>query len=94
MKELSERLQNHPNIGEVRGMGMEIGVVIVSDKDARKSDIILADRIVHQALKNGLLLSLGDEGSIQLMPPLTTPQEDLGKGLSLFIKSLEEAVRT
>ncbi len=90
MKILSKRLHDHPKFGEVRGMGLEIGVVFVNNKHEMKPDTGFADEVVRRAFKNNLLIKLGDEGSIQLMPPLIISQEILEEGLKLFIQSIEE----
>lgn len=88
-KTLNDRLKDHPKFAEVRGMGMEMGVVFVNNKDEMKPDINFADDTVRVALKNNLLVKLGDEGSIQLMPPLTISREDLEQGTNLFVQSVE-----
>lgn len=89
---LPERLANVPNIGDIRGMGLEIGVVFVNNKNELKPDIAFADTVVRNALQNNLLIKLGDEGSIQLMPPLTMSKEILEDGVNLFVKSIEQTV--
>lgn len=90
MKILTERLKDHPKVGDVRGMGMEVGVVFVNDKDELKPDISFADKVVRRALTKNLLVKLGDEGSIQLMPPLTISQQELEEGVDVFLQSIEE----
>ena len=90
MKILSERLKDHPNVGEIRGIGLEIAVVFVNNKTAMEPDIFFADKVVRTSLANNLFLNLGHAGSIQLMPPLTILQEDLEEGVNVFVKSVEQ----
>lgn len=89
-KELTKQLKDHPKVGDIRGMGMEIGLVFVNNKEEMKPDNNLAEKVCKQALKNNLFLNLGDEGSIQLMPPLTTSQEIIGEGVDIIINSIEQ----
>lgn len=88
--ELSKQLKNHPKVGDIRGVGMEIGLVFVNNKNEMKPDTDFADKICRQALVNNLFLNLGDEGSIQLMPPLTTTKEELAEGINIIIKSIDQ----
>lgn len=90
MKILSERLKDHPKVGEIRGMGLEVGVVFVNNKNEMEPDINFADKVVRKARANNLFLNLGHAGSIQLMPPLITPQNTLEEGLNLFIESIQQ----
>lgn len=92
MKTLSERLKDHPKVGEVRGMGLEIAVVFVNNKNEMEPDTIFADKVVRKSLANNLFLNLGHAGCIQLMPPLIMPQNILEEGVNLFIQSVEEAI--
>lgn len=92
MKTLSERLKTHPKVAEVRGMGLEIGIVFVNNKDEMKPDTDFARKVVRNAFAKNLFLNLGHAGCIQLMPPLIMPQNILEEGLNLFIQSIEEVL--
>ena len=54
---LNTWLDRYPFMGDVRGMGLMLGVEIVSDKDARTRDPNLRDRIVKGCFRNGFCLS-------------------------------------
>jgi 4-aminobutyrate aminotransferase-like enzyme len=89
-KELLKQLKNHPKVGEVRGMGMELGLVFVNNKSEMKPDMEFANKVCAKALENNLVLNAGDEGSIQLMPALTTPLETLTEGINKIVKSIDQ----
>jgi adenosylmethionine-8-amino-7-oxononanoate aminotransferase len=92
------RLQSHPNVGEVRGLGLLIGVEFVKDKSTRqpfaKAEGI-AERIRQAALEEGVLTYPtqgcvdGERGDhILLAPPFViTPEES-----EIISRSLESAV--
>ncbi|RJP44127.1 aspartate aminotransferase family protein [Candidatus Parcubacteria bacterium] len=64
----------------VRGKGMEMGVQF---KDART-----AEQVQKAAFADGLHIVLGSGDNIQLMPPLTIPQELLDEGLEILVSHL------
>jgi len=63
-------------VSTVRGMGMEIGV--------RYKDAKTAQLIQKEAMAEGLHVVVGSAENMQLMPPLTIPQELLDKGLDIL----------
>lgn len=91
MTVLSKELQDHPKVGDVRGIGMEIGVEFVSDKKSKKPNEKLAKRVIDKCFEKGLHLVLGDGGNIQIMPPLTIERKDLDKGIAIFIDSTKSS---
>ena len=61
----------HPRIGQVRGMGLMIGVEFVKDRRDRESrHEQLRDRIVDIAFEHGLLLLGCGKSTIRIAPPL------------------------
>lgn len=68
------------NVLGVRGKGMEIGI--------RCKDAETAERIQKAAFADGLHLVVGSKHNIQLMPPITIPQELLDEGLDILISKL------
>jgi 4-aminobutyrate aminotransferase / (S)-3-amino-2-methylpropionate transaminase / 5-aminovalerate transaminase len=76
---------DHPQIGEVRGRGMMIGVELVRDRGSREPAPELAGRVVVEALRRGVLvLGGGIHGNVlSLSPPfvLTDPQADHALGV-------------
>lgn len=77
---LEELTRDHPRVGEVRGLGMMIGVEMVRDRATREPAPELVGRIVVEALRRGVLvLGGGIYGSVlSLSPPfvLTDQQAD------------------
>jgi 4-aminobutyrate aminotransferase len=86
---LDELAAAHSEIGEVRGLGPMLALEL----EARSAEE--AKRVTASAREQGLLLlSCGLDGNvIRLLPPLTSTDEELERGLSILESSLEH-VRT
>jgi 4-aminobutyrate aminotransferase len=84
LKERLEELQGrHPLIGDVRGLGLMVGLELVAD--ARKTPArAQRDRLLEEAFRRGLLLLGAGESSVRLAPPLVITREQLDEGLSIL----------
>jgi 4-aminobutyrate aminotransferase len=69
-------LLRHPTVGEVRGLGLMIGVEIVEDKKARAPAPKLREAILEEAFRRGLLLLGCGKSTIRLAPPLIITEQD------------------
>lgn len=95
---LVHALGDHPNVADVRGKGMLLGVEFVAERSALEpfaSDQRVATSLVHAAKQRGLLLypaagfvdgSVGD--AVLVAPPLTVTEEEC----SLIVDRLTHAV--
>jgi 4-aminobutyrate aminotransferase-like enzyme len=91
-KVLKKELLHLECVGDVRGLGMEIGVTFVRGKDKKVSDEELPKKIMKKCFERGLYVLYGDDGNIQLMPPLIIKRSDLEKGLDIFVKSVKDSI--
>jgi 4-aminobutyrate aminotransferase/(S)-3-amino-2-methylpropionate transaminase len=85
--------QTQPRIGDVRGLGAMMAIEIVSPDDAAP-DAARAQRVVEIARSRGLLLlkSGTHKNVIRLMPPLTTPPDQLARGLAILADACQDAL--
>ena len=86
-KYLREQLEflkeKYPVIGDVRGLGLMIGVEFI--KDAKKTPASdFRNVLMEDAFQKGLLLLGAGESSIRLAPPLIITKEELDTGLSIL----------
>lgn len=81
-------------IGDVRGLGAMIAFELVSDRSSRAPDAVLTQAIVAEAEKRGLIiLPCGTYGNVvRLLPPLTTPMEQVDEALDILESSIEAAI--
>jgi 4-aminobutyrate aminotransferase len=87
---------DHPNVGEVRGRGMLIGMEMVRDRTTREPAPELAGRLVVEGLRRGvLLLGGGVFGNVlSLSPPFVLTDEQATHALAIIGESLEEMRRS
>jgi len=88
MTALRDRLGGHAVVGDVRGLGLMVGVEIVRDRFRREPAPELRERILEEAFKRGLLLLGCGRSTIRLAPPLVVDAEDAATAARI----LEEAV--
>jgi 4-aminobutyrate aminotransferase-like enzyme len=84
---LRRDLADHPRVGDIRGMGMEIGVDLVVDRRSRTPSPEAAERLVTEALGRGLHILYHHQSNVQLMPPLTIDRPTLDEGLRRLVES-------
>jgi len=85
---LTEIAARHPSIGQVRGIGLMIGVEFVADRETKEPAAALRDAVVHRAFERGLLLLGCSRSVIRIAPPLSISKDEIDQGLKIF----EEAV--
>ncbi|MCB1494057.1 MAG: aminotransferase class III-fold pyridoxal phosphate-dependent enzyme, partial [Rhodobiaceae bacterium] len=69
--------------GDVRGRGLMFGVEIVADKASREPAPDLAEAIYYRCLDAGLSFKISQSCVLTLSPPLTIPEDDLDRALSI-----------
>ncbi|HXH29139.1 MAG TPA: acetyl ornithine aminotransferase family protein, partial [Candidatus Polarisedimenticolia bacterium] len=60
----------HPRIGDVRGLGLMLGLEIVRDPRTREADPRSRNEVIERAFEKGLLTLPCGESTIRLSPPL------------------------
>jgi 4-aminobutyrate aminotransferase len=83
---LRELQENFPCIGDVRGLGLMIGVEIV--KSDKSVDPIRRDKIIREAFKEQILLLPCGDSVIRFSPPLVITDEEVDLGLEKFEKAM------
>jgi 4-aminobutyrate aminotransferase len=88
MDALEEIAVRHPSMGDVRGLGLMIGVEFVADRETKDPAGSLRDVVIHSAFERGLLLLGCAKNVIRIAPPLSINRSEVDEGLAIF----EEAV--
>jgi 4-aminobutyrate aminotransferase len=86
---LRERIAPLPGVGDVRGLGLMIGVEIVEDRDTRVPSPERRERILESAFRRGLLLLGCGKSTIRLSPPLVIDREDADLAVDLLAQAVE-----
>jgi len=84
---LDELKQRHRRIGDVRGMGLMIGVELADEDRTPRPDWL--DELRDEARDRGLLLlSCGpDENVMRFLPPLNASLDELDEGIDIIDRS-------
>jgi 4-aminobutyrate aminotransferase len=87
---LAEMQTRHPSIGDVRGIGLMIGVELVRDRKTKEPARALRSAVVHRCFERGLLTLGCGYSTIRFMPPLMIEKEWVAEGLEIFESALTE----
>lgn len=85
LEKLAERV---PQIGQVRGRGLMIGVEFVKDPGTREHDSAGADQVMVEAYRRGLLVLTCGRSTIRFCPPLVVTREQVDRAIELFETSI------
>jgi 4-aminobutyrate aminotransferase len=93
-----EKLQSaHPLIGEVRGLGLMVGIEVVRDRATREPGSKEGARVVEAALRRGVLINnYGGtyHNVIKMSPPLVISRRQLDVALGIIDESFREVEAT
>ncbi|MEM0200993.1 MAG: aminotransferase class III-fold pyridoxal phosphate-dependent enzyme [Candidatus Micrarchaeaceae archaeon] len=90
LKRLNEMKEKYELIGDVRGMGLMIGIELVKDKKTKEPAIKERNKIIENCFYNGLILLPAGDSVIRIIPPLTVKHSTLENGLDI----LEEQIKS
>jgi 4-aminobutyrate aminotransferase len=80
-----------PIVGDVRGMGLMIGIELVRDRDTRDPAPELRDQVVQRAFQQGLLVLGAGDSTIRLCPPLVVNRDQCDFAVETLETCLREA---
>jgi 4-aminobutyrate aminotransferase len=88
MDRIKPWLQKHSMIGDVRGVGLMIGIEIIKDKKTKAQACEERDRIVELAFERGILFLGAGPNSIRIAPPLIVTREQSDIALDVLEECL------
>lgn len=90
---LEKLMRKHECIGDVRGMGLMLGVEFVTDKTSKKEDAALRDRVEIACFERGLILLGCGSNAIRWSPPLILTQENVDVALEIFDEAIAASIQ-
>jgi len=78
-------------IGDVRGMGLMIGVELVKDRVTKERASDLRNQLIQRAFRKGLLLLGCGENTIRFCPALTVSSDEIDVCLNIFEECLRNS---
>jgi 4-aminobutyrate aminotransferase len=90
---LNNLKEKYEVIGDVRGLGMMLGVEFVTDKETLKPDAELRDRIEMACFNRGLIILGCGSNTIRWSPPLVLAKQHVDVALEIFDEAIEASVQ-
>ncbi len=87
---LKDMMQRHPLIGDVRGLGLVMGIELVRDRKTKEPARAQAEQIMYAALSRGLSFKLTMGNIIALTPPLIVTREELDRALDIIETCIQD----
>ena len=87
-RRLLEMKEKYEIVGDVRGMGLFLGVEIVKDKRSKARGEEEAKKIMDYCFHHGLLVIIAGRNTLRVIPPLVISEEEIAEGLDI----LEEGI--
>jgi 4-aminobutyrate aminotransferase len=91
---LRELATRHPLIGEVRGLGLMIGVDLVKNHTTRETAPVERDAILQHCFTQGLVLLGCGESAIRLCPALVVTREEAETAVRILDAAFADVERT
>ncbi len=88
---LRRLMRKHDCIGDVRGLGLMIGVEFVESRATMKADAELRDRIEVECFNRGLVILGAGANTIRWSPPLIITKENVDVALEIFDEAIAAA---
>jgi 4-aminobutyrate aminotransferase len=82
--------EKYPAVGDVRGLGLMIGMEFVKDRESRVRNPEIVEKLVQSAFQRGLLLLGAGPSALRFAPPLVVDPYDVDTGLGIIDGVLAE----
>lgn len=90
LQRMQDMMVNHEIIGDVRGLGLLMGMELVKDRATKERAVDEAEQMMYNALSKGLNFKLTMGNIVTLTPALTITQEEMSRALSIIEECLTE----
>lgn len=90
---LEEIKVRHPSVGDVRGLGLMIGVEFVKDQESKAPAVDLRDQVIDLAFERGLLTLGCGKSTIRISPALNISRTEMDEGLRILDEAILVAER-
>ena len=91
IRHMADWPKKHKLVGDVRGLGLMIGVELVTDKQTKERASEQRDRVVELAFERGVLFLGCGANTIRIAPPLITTKEQADVAMDVLEVCIELA---
>ncbi|KAA1301321.1 MAG: aminotransferase class III-fold pyridoxal phosphate-dependent enzyme, partial [SAR202 cluster bacterium] len=83
----------HPLIGDVAGMGLHIGIDLVTDPKTKARAVDAAESVMYKCMEKGLAFKTIEGNVITLLPALVITRDEMDRALDILDEALYEEER-
>ena len=91
IERLRELARAHPEIGDVRGLGLMVATELVRDARTKEPAVKLRDLVIEEAYRRGLILLPCGRSSIRYIPPLIVRREEIDEAVEVVDAAIRAA---
>ncbi len=84
--------KKYPVVGDVRGIGLMVGMEIIKDRDTHAAAPALRDAIIEGSFRRGLLLLGCGESTIRFAPPLAVNQKEIDVAVEIIEQAIKKII--
>jgi 4-aminobutyrate aminotransferase len=88
---LRELAEHHPEIGDVRGLGLMTATEFVRDRRTKEPDVRFRDRVIEETYHRGLILLPCGKSSIRYVPPLLVQRVEIDEAMEIVDAAIRAA---
>lgn len=89
-----EMQKKFPEIGDVRGIGLAIGVELVKDPETKEPiPRAVSDRILERCISKGLFFQITGQSILKIKPALIIKKDEIDTALGILEESFREVLR-
>lgn len=89
-KRFLELKEDYEIIGDVRGIGLSLGVDLVKDRKTKERAVKEALKIGYRAWEKGLLMTPFSGNVLRIQPPLTLTKDQANEGIKIIEESIQD----
>ncbi len=82
----------YPIIGDVRGLGLSIGVDLIKDIKTKEQNYEAAAKICYRCWEKGLILTFFANSVLRIQPPLNITQKEIDMALNIIEEAIIEYI--
>ena len=95
-RRMEELQQKYEVIGDIRGVGMLLGVELVTNRETREPHHAVGEITTSKCYEYGLSMNIKrrkERGSVwRMAPPLTISKSEIDRGVEILDRSLQESL--
>ena len=96
-RRVRELYADHPLVGDIRGIGLMLGVELVEDKATKRPFELtkrIPARVARKCLAEGVIVrGLPEGNTVSMSPPLTITEAEVDEALARFGRGLDAAAQ-